>query len=288
METIHRAGQITFDEIARQWLDSSLSGAEPLSKRTFHNHKQKIEEIFGINIGCDRATDRYYMDDTAGVSGQIAARWLLNSLSVGEMMRGSKAVADRILLEDIPSANEHLSVLTSAMRDNSVVTINYSTFRHPDPQAITLYPYFIKLYDKRWYLYGQEPESDAIKVYALDNILSVDVTRKHFRMPKDFSAGEYLYPNIGVSKYKNIKPQQILLKVFGESVKYLRISPLHHTQKEEESLPYHSLFSYRIEPTPEFYNEILSHRNYVEIVSPESVRDEFSDLLAEISWLYEE
>ena len=52
LETIHRAGKITFEEINARWLRSELSGGETLSLRTFHHHRDAIEELFDINIEC--------------------------------------------------------------------------------------------------------------------------------------------------------------------------------------------------------------------------------------------
>ena len=45
LETIHRAGKITFEEINARWLRSELSGGETLSLRTFHHHRDAIEAV---------------------------------------------------------------------------------------------------------------------------------------------------------------------------------------------------------------------------------------------------
>ena len=36
VDTIYRAGKITYEEISRRWLDNDLSEGKPLPLRTFH------------------------------------------------------------------------------------------------------------------------------------------------------------------------------------------------------------------------------------------------------------
>ena len=54
VDTIYRAGTITLDEINRKWLQCEMSNGEEIPNRTFHNHRKAIEELFDINIECDR------------------------------------------------------------------------------------------------------------------------------------------------------------------------------------------------------------------------------------------
>ncbi len=51
VDTIYRAGRITFEEINERWLHSSLNDTEEdLPLKTFHNHKNAIQQMFDINI----------------------------------------------------------------------------------------------------------------------------------------------------------------------------------------------------------------------------------------------
>ena len=55
VETIQRAGRITFEEINEKWIHSRLNySGEDIPLRTFHNHRVAIEEMFDVNIECDR------------------------------------------------------------------------------------------------------------------------------------------------------------------------------------------------------------------------------------------
>ena len=53
IDTIYRAGKITFEEINQRWLRTEMSNGEETPLRTFHNHRKAIETMFDINIECN-------------------------------------------------------------------------------------------------------------------------------------------------------------------------------------------------------------------------------------------
>lgn len=57
VDIIYRSGKITFEEINKRWLCSKLSDGMEIPLRTFHNWRTAIEQIFDININCNRKGD---------------------------------------------------------------------------------------------------------------------------------------------------------------------------------------------------------------------------------------
>ena len=56
VDVVNRAGRISFEEINKLWCKSSLNeDEEDLPLRTFHDHRTAIEEMFDINIDCDKS-----------------------------------------------------------------------------------------------------------------------------------------------------------------------------------------------------------------------------------------
>ena len=68
VDTIYRSGRITFSEINRRWRTGDAMRTD-IPLRTFHNHRQAIEEMFDINIECDKRTNTYYIADAEGMLG---------------------------------------------------------------------------------------------------------------------------------------------------------------------------------------------------------------------------
>ena len=103
-------------EINSKWLRNSMSGGVELPLKTFHNHRKAIEEIFDINIACDRKDGyRYYIENSDDLkSGGIRA-WLLNTFAVNNLINESQDLKGRILLEDIPSGQKFLTTVIESM-----------------------------------------------------------------------------------------------------------------------------------------------------------------------------
>ena len=285
-DTIHRAGQITFADINQKWKQSSHSNGNEIALRTFHNHRNAIEEIFDISILCDGRTNKYYIENADEINANKLVYWLLNSFSISNIIRDSESIRDRIILENIPSSQKYLGDIVDAMRENRVLQVFYLPFDIDAVLEIELQPYFVKLFNRRWYIFGRSADSEVVKVYGLDRIEKLVITDRLFSLPADFSPDNHLYNSYGIIRIAAIKPIDIVIKAYGNHPKYLRALPLHHSQNEIETTVDHSLFSFRLSPTYDFYQEIFSRRENVEIISPQEVRDEFKRILTKISDYY--
>ena len=89
LDTIYRAGErgITFDEINEKWQRYDLlSEGRTYPKRTFEQHKEEIQEIFNVEICCDRKTNRYYISDREELKNQsLILRWLINTFNLNNI-----------------------------------------------------------------------------------------------------------------------------------------------------------------------------------------------------------
>ncbi|MCH5332290.1 MAG: WYL domain-containing protein, partial [Alistipes sp.] len=138
VDIIHRHGPLTFVEINRRWHQSSLCNGRDLALRTFHNHREAVEEIFRIRIACDDCTNEYYIENDSELGKNNIANWLLNSFSMINMLCESSAMADRVIVEDIPSAQKFMTDLLTAMRENRRVNISYQPFYGDEPFDLEL------------------------------------------------------------------------------------------------------------------------------------------------------
>lgn len=283
-DTINRKGRIKFAEINRLWMSNSLSDGKPMALRTFHNHRVAIEELFDINVGCDQRTNEYYIED-GGLLGSDIRGWLLNSFSTSNMLYENRGISDRILFEEIPSAQTYLNDILEAIRNNTQINMTYQPFSQPEPRVHEIRPYFVKLHERRWYVYGAKPEDPTIKVYALDRVQGVEHTAVGFELPEDFDPQKHLRYSVGIEKYPDIEPCKVVIKSY--SPEYLRALPLHHSQIEVPSTrSEYSIFMYYLAPTPEFFREILRMGDRVQIAMPAWVKEEMCNILKSITKNY--
>jgi len=69
IETIYKAGKISFKELNKRWLRDDISRGVDIPKRTFDNWRYVIWDMFGINIENEnRGEYRYYIENEEDIS----------------------------------------------------------------------------------------------------------------------------------------------------------------------------------------------------------------------------
>ena len=274
IDVINRHGHISYKDISYFWSRSPLNavGENYLPERTFHNHREAIFDTFGIEIKCDRSQG-YYIANSDDLEGEGIRRWLLESLSMNNLLNESRDMRDRILFEKIPSSQRWLTVLVNAIKDKKTVVMTYQSYSRSEPSTFEAHPWCLKLFRQRWYLLAKSESYKEPRVYAFDRIHDIEVTGNALKVPKKFDANEYFSHFFGII-VDDRQPETIRLKVDADQVKYYRSLPLHDTQREIESTDEYTIFEYRLVPTFDFRQEVLSKGPSVEVLTPESFREE--------------
>ncbi|HBH09524.1 MAG TPA: WYL domain-containing protein [Rikenellaceae bacterium] len=272
VDLINRRGPISFRDISDAWRRSPLNETgDPLSERTFFNHKDAIAGMFGIEILNDRSLG-FYIGHT-DVGNDDTGDWMLHALCMNNVLQENSDMKDRIIVEKIPSSEKFLTEVISAMRDSRVISLCYQSFRRPEPHCFNVSPYCVKHFKQRWYMLGN---SDlGLRIYSLDRFVDMEELEERFVLPKDFDAEEYFRNYFGVIIGE--APVNVKIRVVPDQVKYFRSLPLHESQKETVQEDGSSVFSYHIAPTFDFVQEILSHGADVEVLESAELRKRISD-----------
>ena len=288
IDTISRRGHISLADLSSQWQRSSLNeDGGPLAERTFHNHREAIMDIFGIEIKCDRSLG-YYIANSGDLEGDGIRKWLLESLSMNNLLNESSDMRDRILFEKIPSSQKWLPSIVNAMRDGKAVEITYQSFTRSEPNTFIVHPWCLKLFRQRWYVLGRSEEYENARVYALDDrMLDVMQTKKRLKVPAKFNAQEYYSHCFGIIVASDNKPCTIDIKVTADQVKYIKTLKLHESQTLVEENDGYAIFRFRLVPTLDFKQEILSHGADYEVLAPQWFRDEIKNDIARMMSNYE-
>ena len=280
VETIYRAGRITYEEINEKWLDQDMD-TKPIPIRTFHKWKIAAEDMFNLVIECERKGGyHYYIENKDEVKRGGLRNWLLNTISVSNLLLDSQSLKDRILLEDIPSGQDELAIILEAMKTNTKLRITYQAYWRDESFTFNVHPYCVKLFKQRWYLIALNPYFNSIRIYALDRICNISkLDGESFKMPEDFYPEDYFYNYYGIIAGTKRKVEKVKLKVSAGQANYLRSLPLHDTQEEIEENEEYSIFSLRICPEFDFYQEILSNGEDIEVLEPKWMREEIGDII---------
>ena len=271
VDTISRYGRITLKDLKSAWLRSDISEGKPLARRTFFHYRDGVEEMFDINIQCDKSTFEYYIDDSGSEENARLKSWLVDSVSLSGMLSNAHDISGRIILENVPSAREHLPVIIDALKQNHRIGFSYKSYTRSRPtDGIILEPYFVKIFKQLWYVIGLNVNDGIIKTYSLDRISRLNLLQETFTMPGDVNPSEFFRDCFGIITNKN-SAKRIVLRVEPTQAKYFRALPLHLSQQEEVHDEY-SVFTYRMRITYDLKEEIMSHGASIEVLEPKELK----------------
>lgn len=274
---------MTFKELNEKY---SRRFGQAYSRRTFNNHRLAVADLFGIDIDCDRSTNRYFIPYSGDVlDNNESIGWLVNTFTVNSLLSlGKERLSGRVSVEEIPSGQKYLTAIMQAMEDGKELEIVYGKYSSDSSETLHVQPFAIKEHEKRWYLVafcheraGADRRNDDInawRVYGLDRITSLQVTDVSFRMPKDFDVDGIFSQSYGIYFPKaGQKPVTIRFKVTDEEARYLRDLPIHRSQVEENAAKGDGrIFRIRVIPNRNLTMEFCRHAGRLEVIEPEEVR----------------
>ena len=296
VNTFVRAGShgLSLEEICDRWEDRFDS---PYSRRTFNNHRAAIEEVFGIQIECNRSSNRYFIPYSSDISDENAeSAWLINTFTVNNMLNlGKERLSGRVSVEDIPSGHRHLTTVLEAMTEGLEISFTYKKYTSSEENTYTLRPYAVKEFAKRWYVIGYCLERKALRVYGLDRVMSMDMTGKTFRMPSGFDVDELFATSFGIYLPEEAG-KTIVFRTSQTEARFLRDLPIHSSQKElrgkelreaQQEFARQDImgnaedvyFSIFVCPNENLIMEFCKYAGRVEVLSPASVRNAVAEQL---------
>ena len=289
VNTIFRAGKISLEEINRKWVETDMSEGLPMVRSTFNRHKDAIQDMFGIDVECDkRCGFKYYIGNPEALQEETIQNWMLSTLSVNSVLAESKAVADRILLEPIPSDGEDLHKFIEAMKRSVRIDVIYHRYAAEDDSTMTVEPYCVKLFKRRWYALVKSIKHGYYFTLAFDRVKSINLTTDKFTLDADFDAAAWFKECYGIVRDDEGELQTIRIRAFRQEVFYMRDLPLHFTQKEVETTEDWSDFEITIRPTADFFSPLLSRGPLIQVMEPQWLADEIKRQHEAAAELYEE
>lgn len=288
VKTIHRAGRITLKELNEKWrANVDLSRGEDLPRQTFDRWKSGILDLFGILIDCEqRGGYHYYIANPKELSEGKLRTWLLNTYGTAETLSSNLSIHDRILTENIPSSQDHLSTVLEAMKSNNMLHITFKAFTMKEPKRFLVEPYCVKMSAQRWYMLARNTEHKNLRLYSLDRIETVEIINTRFVLPDDFNAKDYFAEFFGIALDESVPLQTIILRADKYHQNYMRTLPLHPTQREIFACDDYADFELKLRPTYDFYMKLMSFGNMIKVLEPKTLQEEICKWLENTIEMY--
>lgn len=278
-----RRGPDTQENIINEWSKHINEDVE-IHRNTFGNYRRKAEELFGTEISYNPGTKEYYIGDKDLITHNAMYRWLLQSVSASNVISRRSRLKERIMLETSSGGEEFIEPITEAMEKGLCIKMVYQAF-WDEPKERTVEPYYIKLFKRRWYLIGKRRDTEEFRIYCFDRINSVTVSDIKFKFKKEQSAETLFYDYYGIIQYP-VEKERVVIKVGCEQGMYIKTLPLHHSQKLIQQDDDYMTFELYLKPCYDFVQELLSCGSELEVITPQSLREEIKQYTEEMCEIY--
>ena len=279
---LERKGALTLKEINDYYQYSSICEGDEILPRTFLRYKDYIEATFPCYIEYNARTGKYELHRHKALYGEDDSLYdyLLSAYHIEGMTELALKHREKILLSDAPTGVEYVQTILEAIDKKRGIECDYYSYNKKSVKHQTLIPYFLRTWENRWYLVA-EPDNHhhGQSVFALERMDNIRLTGEKMLPFKKITPEEYFDGCFGVNHSDDQKPERILIKVYSTQVEYIKALPIHESQKEIEATDEWSIFEYRIIPCFNFYQQLLWHRERVEVLEPKSVRDEMKRII---------
>jgi predicted DNA-binding transcriptional regulator YafY len=91
---------------------------------------------------------------------------------------------------------------------------------------------------------------------------------------------------VGVTKKEGQKPEQIVIRVYGNSVDYLLTKKIHHSQNQILEEDEYTDFEFFVIDNYEFRSKILALGSNAEVLEPSELRKSFAEITAKMRERY--
>ncbi len=245
-----------------------------------------------------------YVEFCKASAGIMPASWFSSFFKNTQLLLDTERESEggntpiRSSLEQNQTNIHLLPVFYKAITDRHVLRFFYQRFGQ-EPFELTFHPQFLKEYNGRWFVFG-----DAERLLVDEQGEAIRETFKVYNVPLDRIVGdvsmidnvEYLPAEkgiyqrffndiIGVTHEKGAKVEQVVIRTKTEYQHgLLQTKPLHHSQKE--TLPFgryedgeYGEVTLTIEPNRELRGKILAYGQYLEVIHPQSLREQLKDII---------
>lgn len=223
--------------------------------------------------------ERHKLQDAIRILGHFEgepmydwAKTLLMQIEGGLFNDDSSQVVSFQTNLDLKGLN-HFSELLQTIISKRVLKMKYTPYGKKQIVA-TIYPYYLKEYNDRWYLIAQVKGYNSYAHYALDRIDDFEELALPYKEP-DIEFDDYFDDVVGVTVPEE-DCEDIILRVCKPRFEYIRTKPLHLSQRIVEENDFFAVVSINVKVNKELESLILSFGSDMEVLAPEGFRDKIA------------
>jgi len=245
------------------------------SKRTFQRDLEDIRYLYDIDIQFDRSRKVYYIDSE---DKSQAAERILEAFDTFNALKVADRLSDYIHFENRRSGGtENLHGLLHAIQNRFQISFSYQKFWDDHPQKRAAEPLALKEFKNRWYLVARDLTKKELRVFALDRLSQLDISKRTFTYPENFHAQTYFRHSFGIIHPGDHPIEEVILSFTPDQGKFIQSLPLHDSQQILKDNDQEFRIGLKLYVTFDFVMEILSYGPDVKVIHPPHLAEEVNE-----------
>ncbi len=181
---------------------------------------------------------------------------------------------------------EHITPAYNAIVHSRSLKIRYQSFKQDIAEEFIFYPYFLKQYNNRWFLFGKRDGVEFLINLALDRIQEITENSKKYIANTSIDFSEYFEDVIGVTFRSDADTEKLILKISTTVWPYIESKPLHGSQKVKSKSDSDVQVELTVQVNHELIALLFSYMDAIEILEPIALRTRLKDISKSINCLY--
>lgn len=288
IDLLDRKGPMTRKEINDEIRKAFPSEAD-LPRSTWNRYLETIANSTPYRIVYDNAKKAYKLHKRAKgkESNDALKNYLMASYNVMESAPLLMKHSNIIYNADVVAGTAAINIILKAIDEHRGLTFTYTSFVNNTTKTRNFIPYFLSTWEGRWYLVAEaETHPGSLYMYALDRMSDIKLSFEKVKRSVKITAEEYFRYSYGIQHSTEEDAIDIVIRVFGTEVKYVRSKKIHPSQKEINSCEKYADFRLHLAPCYNFYQQLMWHRENLVVLEPESVKNEIKDILEKMNKQY--
>src|SRR5436309_3268208 len=167
-------------------------------------------------------------------------------------------------------AAEHLPKIHEALAERRTLRTRYYSASRDSEDLREVDPYHLTLFNGGLYLVGHCHLRDAVRIFAVERMRTVELTRTRFEVPPDFDPERYLEGAWGILRGDLVTVRVVFARWLAP---YIRERVWHPSQKLRDLADGRVEMTLLVADTLEVRRWILGYGVQAEVVAPEGLRE---------------
>ena len=273
-----------------EMLDKIIETGIKISDRQLKRDIESLRTEFGLDIHYSVSKRGYFLDNE-----DLTFPYFLKLLEFSQnidlltsYLKEGSNISEYIEFEDYNTFKglQYIREIAFFIKDGLEVRLKYKRFDAKTEKEYNFQPYLLREYLNRWYVIGLLAETDEIRTFGLDRIVSLHNSGQKFKKCKSNNIVSLFRNVIGINASENdiVEDIELVCKPFQGNL--LKTLPLHNSQKVIIETPDEIVFSYKLVVNFELKQRLLMISTQSKVTKPVSLKNEIEKMLTEAQNCY--